>query len=157
MKDPKRGWDPGRRGAGKDRKATGAWTNEALLRKVGCREGPESYSGRDGRGAGREGGMPGRTGRLQWPGPMRCCKERCRERTGKLQGPGQMRCWEGRRGVGKDWKATGAWTNEALQGKERCREGPESYSGRDGRGAGREEEMPGRTGKLQGPGQMRCW
>ena len=52
-------------------------------------------------------------------------------RTGKLQGPGPMRRCYGKRGAGKDRKATVAGTEEVLVGKEGCREGPEGYSGLD--------------------------
>ena len=114
MKDPKRCWE-GRRGAGKDRKATVAGTEEVMVGKERCRQGPESYRGLDRRG-----------------------------------------CY-GKRGAGKDRKATVAGTEEVLVRKKRCREGPRSYRGRDGRGDGREGGIPGRTGKLQWPGQMRCW
>ena len=65
------------------------------------------------------------------------------------------RCWEGRRGAGKDRKATVAGTEEVMVGTERCRQGPESYRGLDRRGAAREGEVPARTGKLQGPGPKR--
>ena len=84
-------------------------------------EGPESYSGRDGRGAGREGEVPGKDRKATAAGTEEVLvgKERCRERpesysgrdgrgagregevpgrTGKLQGPGRKRCWEGLKG-----------------------------------------------------------